>query len=192
MPSATVNQTRDEPRLAPTMSLPAWAQVGCEAPACGAFMNEYSDLSAAGSISRTKDPVAVVLEVVQLGDLDRRPSPPVQSVHGHRQYCAQQRAQPVQPPALPGSRDHGRPQAASRIGAGAGERRFDENHDRVQEGKQCWCECAQSRMLKEEEQTEDEDESTRRLPQQCKSCAVTCADQRSAVVYAAPHSAPCQ
>jgi hypothetical protein len=37
----TVNQSRDEPRLVPTMSLPAGAQVGCEYVACGACMESY-------------------------------------------------------------------------------------------------------------------------------------------------------
>ena len=36
MPSATVNHNRDEPRLVPTISFRAEAQVGCENIGCGA------------------------------------------------------------------------------------------------------------------------------------------------------------
>ena len=102
------------------------------------------------------------------------------------------RADPIDPPTLPLSRDDRRPKTAGRVRARAGNRRFETNHNGIERREDRRREWADRMESKEDAQQRNHDERGKRLPQQRSFDRITCSRPRCAEANATPHHPPRQ
>ncbi len=111
-------------------------------------------------------------------------------IERHRDQRADDRPQPIDPPAVPNARDQRRAEAARRIGAGPRDRRLEPDHERIERRKQRRREPLEPPVAKKREQAEDQREAGHRLAGKRPQRAIGCAGRGGAEGDAAAHRAP--